>query len=92
MMQGLPPERFHVARNLETFRKRPALRFFGKARAAVDAEGRLEARLLPGQESFRISPLLQSNCWTIVPEGPDCIEADDLIEIAPLYPTGFLQA
>ncbi len=80
-----------MARNLETIQKRPNLRFFGKARAAVDAEGRLEVRVLPGQESFRISPLLESNCWAIMAEGVERVEAGELIQIAPLYPTGFLQ-
>ena len=90
-LQGLAPERYHMARNLETIQKRSNLRFFGKARATVDAEGRLEVRVLPGQESFRISPLLESNCWAIVAEGVERVEAGDLIQIAPLYPTGFLQ-
>jgi len=90
-LQGLSPERFHVARNLETLHKKSALRFFAKASAKVNAGGNLEVRLLPGHESFKISPLLQSNCWAIVPEGPERIEAGELIEIAPLYPTGFLQ-
>jgi molybdopterin molybdotransferase len=90
-LQGLSPERFHPARNLETIHKKSALRCFAKASATVSAGGKLEVRLLPGQESFKISPLLQANCWAIAPEGPECIEAGQLIEIAPHYPTSFLQ-
>jgi molybdopterin molybdotransferase len=91
MSQGLPPERFHAARTVEQIRKPPALHFFGKAHATVDPDGRVEATLLPGQESFRISPLLASNCWAIVEQGPGTVEAGELIRIAPLYPTEFLQ-
>jgi len=91
MLQGLAPERYHTARTLETIQKRPNLRFFGKARAAVNADGRLEVCVLPGQESFRIGPLLASNCWAIVAEGIERVEAGELVQVAPLYPTGFLQ-
>lgn len=90
-LQGLGPESLHAARNLETIRKRSGMRLFGKAQASVDTEGRLEVRLLPGQESFRIGPLVQSNCWAIVDEEPERIDPGGLIRIAPLYPTGFLQ-
>jgi molybdopterin molybdotransferase len=90
-LQGLSPERFHAARNLQTIQKRPNQRFFGKARATVNAEGQIEVTVLPGQESFRIGPLLESNCWAIVPEGTERVDPGETIEIAPLYPTGFLQ-
>ena len=91
LLQGLAPERFHTARNMETLQKRPNLRFFAKARAAVNGQGQLEVTVLPGQESFKISPLLESNCWAIVTEEVERVEAGDLIQLAPLYPTGFLQ-
>ena len=91
MLQGLAPERYHAAHNLETIQKRPNLRFFGKARATVNADGRLEVCVLPGQESFRIGPLLEANCWAIVAEGAERVEAGEPIQVAPLYPTGFLQ-
>jgi len=90
-MQGLRPERHHVARLHESFEKPAALRFFGKANAQIDAEGRMEVRLLPGQESFRISPLVKANCWAILDDGQARFEAGQLIRVAPLYPTGFLQ-
>jgi molybdopterin molybdotransferase len=91
LLQGLPAERFHPARAIEDMSKKSALRFFGKARATVDNNGLLQARLLPGQESFKINSLVKSNAWVIIPETAETIRAGDLIEIAPLYPTGFLQ-
>jgi molybdopterin molybdotransferase len=91
LLQGLPPETYHTATAVDRIRKPAKFRFFGKAHATVDAGGRIQARALPGQESFRIAPLLNSNCWAIVEEGPGVIEAGELIRIAPLYPTEFLQ-
>jgi len=90
-LQGLPPENFHAAVSDERIRKRSSLCFFGKASARADADGRLRVTLLPGQESFKIKPLTKANCWAVVPEGPEVVESGDVIRIAPLYPTGFLQ-
>jgi molybdopterin molybdotransferase len=91
MLQGLAPEHFHSARNTVSIHKHPNLRFFAKARATVNDDGQIEVTVLPGQESFRIGPLLESNCWAIAPEGTECVSAGDPIQIAPLYPTHFLQ-
>lgn len=90
-LQGLPPERFQAAVSQDRIHKRAGLSFFGKARADVDADARLRVHLLHGQESFKIQPLTESNCWVIVPDGPEVIEPDDLVQVAPLYPTSFLQ-
>jgi molybdopterin molybdotransferase len=91
LLQNLPAERFHAARIMEDISKKPELRFFGKARVEVNEDGQLQTRLLPGQESFKINPLVKSNGWAIVPEGVGTIAAGDLIQVAPLYPTEFLQ-
>jgi molybdopterin molybdotransferase len=91
MLQGLAPEKLHSALNMAPIHKRPNLRFFAKARATVNDDGQIEVTVLPGQESFRIGPLLESNCWAIAPEGTECVAAGDPIQIAPLYPTPFLQ-
>jgi len=88
---GLPPEKFHAAVSDDEVRKRADLYFFGKAQAHVDNEGTIHTRLLPGQESFKIHPLANANCWAIVPDGRDAIACGDLIEVAPLYPSSFLQ-
>ncbi len=86
---GRPPERYLPARCLGSTRKRAGLTFFAKAHAQLDYEAQLGVQLLPGQESFRILPLLQANCWAIVPEGREDLTAGDLIEIAPLLPGEF---
>jgi molybdopterin molybdotransferase len=91
LLQDLPAERFHAARAMENIRKKPGMRFFGKAQVEVNDDGQLQTRLLPGQESFKINPLVKSNGWAIIPEDVETVAAGDLIEVAPLYPTEFLQ-
>lgn len=83
---AMAPERRLAARCEAPVRKRRGLTFFAKAHAAVDAAARLQVTVLPGQESFRIAPLLEANCWAIVPEGREAVAAGDIIEIAPLLP------
>ncbi|TDJ43489.1 MAG: molybdopterin molybdotransferase MoeA [Gammaproteobacteria bacterium] len=90
-LQGLAPEHYLTAICDAAIRKRADLRFFGKAFATIDSEGRLRARLLPGQESFKIQPLTAANCWAIVTEGREHVAEGELIQVAPLYPTRFLQ-
>ncbi|MBL8199530.1 MAG: molybdopterin molybdotransferase MoeA [Chromatiales bacterium] len=85
-LQGLAPERPGPAETLEPVRGRGNLRFFAKALADVDAAGRRHVRLLPGQESFKIAPLLRANCWAIVPEGTGDLPAGSVLQTLPLYP------
>lgn len=88
-LQGLPEETYLKAQLKTSLHKKPGLRFFGKAVASGDSEGRLLAELLPGQESFKISPLMTANCWLIATEETDEVSAGSLVEIAPLYPGAF---
>lgn len=83
---GQPPERFASAIARTPVRSRRGFRFFGKARSAIGPDGRLGVELLDGQESFKISPLLQANCWLIVPEDAPDIAPGDPVQIAPLLP------
>lgn len=47
-------------------RKPPGLRFHARARVEVDAQGRLSARVLSGQESFRLMSMLRANAWVVL--------------------------
>lgn len=88
-LQGRAPERFLPARTLDAVRARPTMTFFGKAYAEVTREVTLAVRLLPGQESFRISPLLRANCWMVIPAGDRDVAVGDVVEVAPMWPGGF---
>ena len=85
-LQGLAPETTTPAVTPIPVRTRGQLRFFAKAHTAIDAGGCRHVRLLPGQESFRIAPLLRANCWAIVPEDTGEIPAGSTLETLPLYP------
>ncbi|MEZ5565040.1 MAG: hypothetical protein R3F24_05770 [Gammaproteobacteria bacterium] len=85
-LQGLPPEQETVAETAEPVRGRGRLRFFAKARAGITAAGDRVVHVLPGQESFKIAPLLAANCWAIVTEDIDEIPAGGQLTTLPLYP------
>ncbi len=83
-MLGLPrevPWRVPLAAD---YAKKPRLRFHLKARVALDAQGHLAARVLPGQESYRIRPLAQANAWVVVPVEAMELPAGTLVEICGL--------
>ncbi len=77
------------ARAESAVRARPAMTFFAKAAARLTPEAVLTVKLLAGQESFRIGPLLQANCWAIVAASTTDLSAGDIVQVAPLLPTDF---
>jgi molybdopterin molybdotransferase len=83
-MQGMPPEVHTPALCDAAVRSRGKLRFFAKAHRYIDAEARSRVQILPGQESFRIGPLLRANCWAIIPERDEDLPAGSTILTAPL--------
>jgi molybdopterin molybdotransferase len=38
--------------------------------------------VLPGQESFKIRPLLDANCWAIIPADAESVAAGSPVHIA----------
>jgi molybdopterin molybdotransferase len=82
MLQGLPPEEYRTARLSAPVHKKQGLTFFAKARASVAADGLSIAEVLPGQESFKIKPLMDANCWVIIPAELDDVEAGTTVQVA----------
>ena len=72
--------------NKNEFKKPEKFCFFAKARTGYTQSGNLEAEILSGQESFKLSPFYKANSWMILPEGTDVIKAGEKIEIMPLQP------
>jgi len=70
--------------NKNEFKKPEKFCFFAKAQTRYTQSGNLEAEILSGQESFKLSPFYQANSWMILPEGKDVIKAGEKIEIMPL--------
>jgi molybdopterin molybdotransferase len=86
-MQGMPAEVHTPAICSTAVRSRGQLRFFAKAHRTVDSEARSRVEILPGQESFRIGPLLKANCWAVIPEGSEDLPTGSTVLTAPLYPS-----
>ena len=72
--------------NKKEFNKPEKFCFFAKAKTGYTQSGNLEAEILAGQESFKLSPFYQANSWMILPEGTDVIKAGEKIQIMPLHP------
>jgi len=80
-MLGLPrevPWRVPLAGD---YAKKPRLRFHLKAGVTLDAQGSLVARVLAGQESYRIRPLAEANAWVVVPLDATEVPAGTLVEV-----------
>ncbi len=85
-LRGLATEQ-HISAILQNdFSKESPFRFFQKANCSHDDKGRLTVEILPGQESYKIKPMLAQNCWAVVPEDGVDIKAGSMIDIYPLYP------
>lgn len=67
-------------------RKKAGVAMIQKAQLGLDADGRLVARLLPGQESFKTAPLIAANAWVRLPESAESIPAGTPVSIVPLRP------
>ena len=84
---GLADEAPKFARLTAPFNKKGPLRLFLKARTRLSPEGVTELEILPGQESFKIAPLLHTNAWAIFDETPKDYPADQTVMF---YPTQLL--
>lgn len=80
-MLGMAPERPWRVPLADRFGKGHPLRTFLKARLDCDATGQLRARVLAGQESFRIVPLLATGAWIVLPEDAAELEAGSPVEV-----------
>ena len=88
---GMPEESFHYAELRHDFFKKGDLRNFLKARLDSDDHGQTHLTILDGQQSFKIAPLLEMNCWAILGEGQNSFSSNDSVCIAPmaLFPLAF---
>jgi molybdopterin molybdotransferase len=81
VMQGLPPEKPWRVPLAADYVKKPRLRFHLKSRIGMDAQGRVAAHVLPGQESYRIRPLADADAWVVVPVDAMELPAGTLVDI-----------
>lgn len=88
-MLGLPVEAPHwLPLAADPGPHRAGFRHHLKARVELDGSARCVVSALPGQESFRILPLVQANAWLVLPEQA-AYQAGDRV---PVYGLGHEQA
>jgi molybdopterin molybdotransferase len=83
-LQGLPVEKPYQAVLENSFKKPIGMRCFFKARLSSQRSHRT-VKILSEQESFRIAPLLNSQCWAVLPEENNQIDEGSEIDIYPLH-------
>lgn len=84
-LEGLPAEPAVPARITHDFAKRKRdMTFFLKAYSYADEDGIHQVEILPGQESFKVSPFLQMNCWVLAGEGVEGYSTGDIVDTYPV--------
>ena len=53
---------------------------FVKSRINTTKNGKLEVKILKGQESFRIQSFIKSNIWTLLPSGKGKFKKGDIVD------------
>ncbi len=83
-VQGLNLETPLFAKLKNSFVKKDNFRQFLKSNLETDPQGHLHVSINDGQESFKISPMLQSNAWAILEEAGREFLQGDMVRVAPI--------
>jgi molybdopterin molybdotransferase len=67
-LQGLPQEQPSYASLSTPVQKKPGFRVFFRGRKTTTASGQIEVEVFKEQQSFKIRPLLDANCWIVLDE------------------------
>ena len=62
------------------FTKKKDFTRFVKSKLSTTSNGKLEVRILKGQESFRIKSFIQSNIWVMLPSGKDKFKKGETVD------------
>lgn len=81
-VQGLDVEKPLFARLKNKFTKKGNFRQFLKSNLVIDTDCHLQISINEGQESFKISPMAQSNAWAILEENKTEFLPGDLLQVA----------
>jgi molybdopterin molybdotransferase len=84
---GLTLEEPILARLAHSLPKPPGMSCVFKA-FVEDGDGERQVKILEGQGSHLISPLLEANCWAILPAAAGMLEAGECISVFPLHASG----
>ncbi len=62
------------------FKKKINFTRFVKSKLNTTKDGKIEVKILKGQESYKIQSFVNSNIWTVLPAGKSKFEKNDLVE------------
>ena len=77
---GLREESSFKAILKKEFRKKREFTRFVKSKLSTTSNGKLEVRILKGQESFRIKSFIQSNIWVMLPAGKNKFKKGETVD------------
>jgi molybdopterin molybdotransferase len=83
ILQGLEPEQPLIAQLSNNFTKKGNFRQFLKSNLETDSNGQLVVSISSGQESFKISPMAESNAWVILEEDQNEYRSGSLVSVLP---------
>jgi molybdopterin molybdotransferase len=75
----LTPEKPIKAILKNSYEKKKNLTRFIKSTLSTTKNGKVEVKLLPGQESFRINSFVRSNIWAVLPNGQSKFKKGQII-------------
>ena len=67
-------------RHENEFRKKKEFTRFVKSKLSTTSNGKLEVKILKGQESFRIKSFIQSNIWVVLPSGKEKFKKGETVD------------
>jgi molybdopterin molybdotransferase len=62
------------------FLKKKNFTRFAKSKLSTTGDGKIEAEILKGQESFRIKSFIKSNIWTLLPAGKSKFKKGEIVD------------
>lgn len=88
-MTGRKPEKPLMAELADDISSKEGFQFFLKTKVAVSGEGKIQANILKGQQSFMVKAFLTANAWAVVPRAATSIPKLSPIQVYPLSPFGW---
>ncbi len=76
----LPTEKPIKAVLLNNFEKKKSFTRFIKSKLSTTKDGKLNVKLLSGQESFKTKPFVKSNVWAVLPRGQSIFKKGQIID------------
>ncbi|WP_191251660.1 molybdopterin molybdotransferase MoeA [Kordiimonas sediminis] len=85
-LSGQATEKPIKARLTNPIQASKRLTCFLKGRVECSDTGTLVVHCLQGQESFKVAPMVQMNCWIKHPEGLEVLAEGSLVDCIPFFP------